>query len=235
MIGRTNTGGGGGGGYAFIVAAYPEGSICTASNGSRTLRAKGTSGSYVFRIPSAGTWTVSCTDGSQTASTAVTITTEGQSESVALSYAIYLFNSSGTYSGTWEGKPWWASAGYGTKVAPTVSISDLLRISTTQAGSYTVGVATNNFSFDSSKPTLECTWQDYAASGSAGPAIALCVFRPYADGFTRVVNGGITTASGTAQLDISALTPGGQYYFGFLFYKPADSTLSVAVSEVKLI
>lgn len=235
MIGRTNTGGGGGGVYALIVAEYPEGSLCTASNGSKTLRAKGTSGSYVFKIPSAGTWTVSCTDGSQTASTAVTITTEGQSESVALSYALYLFKSDGAYSGTWEARPWWASGGTsGTKVAPTFSASDLLQISATQSG-YTVGVVANNFSFDSSKPTLECTWQNYAASGSASPAIALSVIQPYADGFTRVVNSGITTASGTAQLDISALTSGGQYYFGFLLYKPAGSTLSVAITEVKLI
>lgn len=90
MIGRTNTGGGGGGAYAFIIAAYPEGSTCTASNGSKTLRAKDTSGSYVFKIPYAGTWTVSCTDGSQTASATVSITSEGQSESVALSYRVPL-------------------------------------------------------------------------------------------------------------------------------------------------
>lgn len=88
MIGRTNTGGGGCGAYAFIIAAYPEGSTCTAFNGSKTLRAKDTSGSYVFKIPYAGTWTVSCTDGSQTASATVSITSEGQSESVSLSYLV---------------------------------------------------------------------------------------------------------------------------------------------------
>lgn len=230
----------GGGGaddtFAFIIATYPAGSTCTATDGATTLTAPDTSGSWVCKVPNAGTWTVTVTDGTDTASTAVTITTEGQSESVALSYALYLFKSDGAYSGTWEAKPWWASGGASgvSKVAPTFSASDLLQISATQSG-YTVGVVANNFSFDSSKPTLECTWQNYAASGSAIPAIALSVIQPYADGFTRVVNSGITTASGTAQLDISALTSGGQYYFGFLLYKPAGSTLSIAITEVKLI
>lgn len=228
-------GGSGGGGdtYAFVIVTYPAGSTCTATDGTTTLRAPDTSGSWVCKVPSAGTWTVSCTDGSQTASTAVSITAEGQSESVVLSYALYLFKSDGAYSGTWEGKPWWASSGYGTKAAPTVSASNLLQISATQSN-YTVGVAANNFSFDSSKSTLELTWQNFVASGS-GPSLALSVIQPYADGFTRVVNGNITTASGTAQLDISSLTPGEQYYFGVLLYKPAGSTLSVAISEVKLI
>lgn len=232
-------GGGSGGGsdtYAFIVVAYPAGSTCTATDGTTTLTAPDTSGSWVCKVPNAGTWTILSTDGSQTASTAVSITTEGQSESVALSYALYLFKSDGAYSGTWEGKPWWDSAGTsGSKVAPTLSVSDLLQISTTQAGYYTVGVVANNFAFDSSKPTLEYTWQNYVTSGSTGPAVAVCVFQPYADGFTRIIRGGIVTASGTSQLDISTLTPGGQYYFAFMLYKPASSTISVAISEVKLI
>ena len=84
----------GGGGaddtYAFIIVSYPAGSTCTASDGTTTLTAPDTSGSWVCKVPNAGTWTVSCTDGTDTASATVTITTEGQSESVALSYALYL-------------------------------------------------------------------------------------------------------------------------------------------------
>lgn len=84
----------GGGGaddtYAFIVAAYPSGSTCTATDGTTTLRAPDTSGSWVCKVPNAGTWTVSCTDGTDRASTTVSITTEGQREEVTLSYTIYL-------------------------------------------------------------------------------------------------------------------------------------------------
>lgn len=86
--------GGGSGGsadvFAFIIATYPSGSTCTASNGTKTLTASDTSGSYVFQIPTPSatpeTWTVSCTDGVETASTTVSISTKGQSTSIELSY-----------------------------------------------------------------------------------------------------------------------------------------------------
>lgn len=85
-------GGGGGDTFAMIVVAYPIGSICTATNGTKTLTAKNTTGSWVFKIPTPASvpeiWTVSCTDGGQTASTTVSITTEGQSVSVSLSYRV---------------------------------------------------------------------------------------------------------------------------------------------------
>ena len=59
MIGKTNVGGMKI--YAFIVVNYPAGSVCTCSKGSRTMKAKDTSGVYVFAIPEAGSWTVSRT------------------------------------------------------------------------------------------------------------------------------------------------------------------------------
>ena len=82
-------GGGGGGGsdtYAFIVVTYPAGSTCTATDGTTTLTAPDTSGNWVCKVPNAGTWTVFCTNGTDTASTTVVISTEGQSVSVTLSY-----------------------------------------------------------------------------------------------------------------------------------------------------
>lgn len=82
--------GGGSGTYAFIIVTYPAGSICTASDGTTTLTAPDTSGSWVCNVPNAGTWTVSCTDGTDTASANVSITTEGQREEVALSYTVYI-------------------------------------------------------------------------------------------------------------------------------------------------
>lgn len=89
-------GGGSGGGsntYAFIIVTYPAGSTCTASNGATMLMAPDTSGNWVCKVPNAGKWTVSCTDGTDIASTAVTITTEGQRKEVTLSYTIYLIQS----------------------------------------------------------------------------------------------------------------------------------------------
>ena len=79
-------GGGGGKLFAIIAVTYPSGSVCTCTNGTKTLKAKDTSGTALFNIPSAGTWIVSCTDGSETASDTVSITTAGQVKSIELSY-----------------------------------------------------------------------------------------------------------------------------------------------------
>lgn len=78
--------------FAIISVSYPAGSVCTCTMGSKVLKAKNTSGKALFNVPALGTWTVSCTDGSNTASKDVSITTEGQNESVKLSYFTYYYN-----------------------------------------------------------------------------------------------------------------------------------------------
>ena len=86
--------------YAVIGVTYPSGSTVTCTNGSKTLTAKDTSGKAMFIIPSAGTWTVKAVKGSQSASKAVSITAEGQVETVTLTYGLYIFkNGSGLTSG----------------------------------------------------------------------------------------------------------------------------------------
>lgn len=78
--------------FAVIGVTYPAGSTCTCSDGIKTLKLKETSGQGFFLIPYAATWTVSCTDGTNTKAESVEITSEGQSESVTLTYKLYLFN-----------------------------------------------------------------------------------------------------------------------------------------------
>ena len=77
---------------ATITVTYPAGSTCTCTNGSTVLTAPDTSGSYTFILTNAGTWTVSCTDGTKTASKTVSITTDGQTASVTLMYQLVLYN-----------------------------------------------------------------------------------------------------------------------------------------------
>ena len=84
---------GAGDAFAVIGVTYPEGSICTCSNGVETLELDDTIGYGFFLIPEAGEWTVTATDGTNSKSQSVSITTEGQWESVELSYAVYLFKS----------------------------------------------------------------------------------------------------------------------------------------------
>lgn len=89
-IGRVNTGGGGKL-FAIIAVTYPEGSICTCVSGTKTLKAKDTSGKALFNV-TVGEWTVTATDGTKTSSRTVNITDAGQVESVHIYFTAYLYN-----------------------------------------------------------------------------------------------------------------------------------------------
>lgn len=84
----------GGGGisdaFAVIAVSYPAGSTCTCTHGSKVLKAKDTSGSYLFMLPEAGDWTVTATDGQKTASKTIVIAERYQVESVTLTYELTL-------------------------------------------------------------------------------------------------------------------------------------------------
>ena len=77
--------------YAIIGVTYPEGSVCTCSNGSVTLTAKDTTGKALFVIPSAGTWTVTAVSGSKSTSKTVSITAEEQVKTVTLMFEMILW------------------------------------------------------------------------------------------------------------------------------------------------
>lgn len=89
MVGKTNVTGARL--RAVIAVTYPEGSICTCSNGTKTMKARDTSGKALFNV-AVGEWTVSCTYGSQTASKPASITEDGQSKSVKLTYKMWWFS-----------------------------------------------------------------------------------------------------------------------------------------------
>ena len=91
MVGITNSSGIGKI-YAVIGVTYPTGSTCTCTDGAKTLTAKDTTGRALFVIPSAGTWTVTAVSGSKSKSKAVSITAEGQVETVTLMFELLLFN-----------------------------------------------------------------------------------------------------------------------------------------------
>lgn len=48
---------------ATINITYPSGSTCTCSDGTTTLSAPDTSGTWACIVPNAGTWTAAATDG----------------------------------------------------------------------------------------------------------------------------------------------------------------------------
>lgn len=87
--------------FAQISVIYPEGSTCTATNGTKTLIASDTNGEYIFSIPEPlslpETWTISCTNGTNTATGTVSITAYGQTEMVTLDYVDIVLNNN-----SWE-------------------------------------------------------------------------------------------------------------------------------------
>ena len=89
MVGKTNVAGARL--RAVIAVTYPVGSICTCYNGTKTLKAKDTSGKALFNV-STGAWTVSATDGNKTKSGTVSITQEGQCANVIIEYEIFVYN-----------------------------------------------------------------------------------------------------------------------------------------------
>lgn len=118
MKGAIMTSGGGGIGklFAAIGVTYPAGSTVTCTNGTKTLTAKTTTGQWLFVIPETGTWTVTSTDGTNSKSQSVEITTEGQVESVTLSYRTYLVQ---------DKKPLIAFADPGSSSEPTITSSSI--------------------------------------------------------------------------------------------------------------
>lgn len=90
---------------ATINITYPAGSTCTCTDGTTTLTAPDTSGTWACIVPNAGTWTATSTSGTETDSKAIAITTDGQNTSVELSYATYLYNLGDvcdTLTGGWQ-------------------------------------------------------------------------------------------------------------------------------------
>ena len=77
---------------ATINVTYPEGSVCTATDGVTTLTAPDTSGTWSCDVSNAGTWTISCTDGNFTDSADVFIAEDGQIASVNLAYKFFIYN-----------------------------------------------------------------------------------------------------------------------------------------------
>ena len=203
MIGRTNVGGGGGSIFALIDVTYPAGSICTCSNGQKTLTAENTSGSWVFMIPEAGTWTISCTDGEDSDSKSASITTEGQIESIVLTYRLYIYDRGTQYVPL--------SESHGSNSSVTFGSGYISTTGPNQNGGSRISTANKLDITDYSKLIVEVDYRSNnntnyplrigAASSVSGTSVTFA-----AQGTTSVNAGVIQTVT----VDISQLT--GNYY-----------------------
>lgn len=200
---------------ATISITYPAGSTCTCSDGTTTFNAPDTSGIWECIVPNIGTWTLSCTDGVETTEDTVTITSDGQSETIELSYTYYLFN-------------------YGdvTKITGGFVCENKTAISGTNAGTPTITTnADGSWTIDAASMeggivrtvnkinTSEFTKLRF--KGSIGEQNNYCKLVIWKDvsstGYSGVVASVDKAVDGYAEIDVSSLNDG-PYYIGFSIY-----------------
>ena len=202
---------------ATINITYPAGSTCTCSDGTTTISAPDTSGTWACIVPNAGTWTVTSTSGTETDSKAVTITTDGQSTSVELSYALFLFKPnapSDIIAGEWE----------------------MPGNSTVAAEAELVVKSVNNYNGDraiSARTKGQIDLTEYSTlqatcKASGGSNTKLEVY----SGSSVVASAAIGTNLTTVTVDISALS--GLHSIGFGGNHTAYLTITYTATEIKL-
>ena len=203
---------------ATINITYPAGSTCTCSDGTTTLSAPDTSGTWACIVPNAGTWTVTSTSGTETDSKAVTITTDGQSTSVELSYALFLFKPnapSDIIAGEWE----------------------MPGNSTVTAEAELVVKSVNNYNDGRDLPArtkgqidlTEYSTLQATCKASGGSNTKLEVY----SGSSVVASAAIGTNLTTVTVDISALS--GLHSIGFGGRHTAYLTITYTATEIKLL
>lgn len=202
---------------ATINITYPAGSTCTCSDGTTTLSAPDTSGTWACIVPNTGTWTVTSTSGTETDSKAVTITTDGQSTSVELSYALFLFKPnapSDIIAGEWE------MPGNSTVTAEAeLAVKSVNNYN----GNRLISVRTKGQIDLTEYSTLQAT-----CKASGGSNTKLEVY----SGSSVVASTAIGTDLTTVTVDISALS--GLHSIGFGGRHTAYLTITYTATEIKL-
>lgn len=211
---------------ATINITYPAGLACTATNGSTTLTAPDTSGTWACVVPNKGTWTITAGDWSAEAN----MTTSGQTETVRVARWIVK-----------NGVP--TDIGYSTLLVSqypvTITPADgYLNLNNTSGGSGVV----SDVKVDISAAKMIVADVDIIAVTSGGNyanfkgvGLALSADKGYA--YTSEANNGIksvklSTEKGrqTMKLDVENIT--GDWYIGFCLQQKNSINLYSLYAEV---
>ena len=214
---------GGGTPYAAIGVTYPSGSVCTCTNGTLTLTAKGTGGKAIFVIPSAGTWTVKAVSGSKSTSKTVSITAEGQVETVTLTFETILFDGGDNtgVTGGWT----YTITNYGYGGSPVRG--DNLTVGTTLY--WLPGRTWNDGGTDQNNKDGYAHTKNKIDVTNYNTITAVS---NYAEGHLTVGNASVALKVGTVSLDISALT--GSYEVRLGDTVSGDTCSEVEISKLYL-
>lgn len=218
---------------ATINITYPAGSTCTCSDGTTTLSAPDTSGTWACIVPNAGTWTAAATDGVENTSESVSITTDGQTVAVELSYYTYLFKPNTDTTNVTGG---WQLNSNGS----LDSAGDQLVATFTNAYNHrrAFNVATINkidfTEFTTLVATCKAADKNNAAPISATFAVASTQagFNNAGTASTKVASTTFSNSTTTVQIDVSGIS--GSYYVTFVVELSNYNTGTLTVDEVKL-
>ena len=200
---------------ATINITYPAGSTCTATDGTTTLTAPDTTGTWACVVPNAGTWTITATNGEKTKSGTVTISTDGETASITLAYVLELFK---------DGKavvPWSYSGG-ASSIA-SMSAHTYEGNENSPAGYTTAKVDVTGYS------TLTVKISDRSGSGEVNAGVtASAPSISFAAKSTNYSAGAITMS-----IDVSKLT--GEYYIAITAKAYWNASYTVKTTDVYLV
>lgn len=211
---------------AYITITYPEGSTCTCTDGVTTLTASTTTGSWLCKVPNTGTWTVTCTNGTKTNSKSVSITTDGQSESITLSYGTYLYN-----NGPISGYTWTSDDDLDT---PQASVKDNGTYLELYAGSnaWTIfrsdnkinvsSYATLKMKLTNASMTLDSDGIDFGLTSSTNPD----------NGSTLTTKTNYSSFSGTKELSVDISSVSTSMYVALFVSTPSKGSFSARATEI---
>lgn len=202
-----NKGGGGSvkAGLPAIYVDYPPGSVCTCSNGDKIYTAKDNSGLWLFSGLELGEWTVTATQGANSKSQLVSITTAGQLERVTLSYELVLFD--GTNGGDNNAETGgWTKSNLNTFTVGTNSIYAMYSESGESMAETSYYFRTKNKIDLTNYSTLTFVLSDVSKEGLS-PKLGVSTATNME---TKAAS--TTVANGTRAINISSLT--GSYYIG---------------------
>lgn len=224
-------GGGTGKAFAAISVTYPVGSICTATNGRKTVKAKDTTGKWLCFIPEDGEWIITATNGSISTSQRVFVESR-TTYTVKLAFG-KLFENGDQFDYVTGG--WQCINAYDSQCQlGTMTIGNDIRVS--------LGSGANQAAFASPKNRIDLTEYNtlriHVSDSNQNPPWIYVYISSVNNTTMRTNNvasfGGNSTIGGNIEIDISKIT--GSYYIAIGAAHFASATaLWYAFSTIELL
>lgn len=214
---------------ATISITYPSGATCTVTNYKKTWTAPNTTGSWTFKAHEVGYYTVKAVSGSNNTSQVVSITTDGQTQTVELVFWDgTIYDKGDEYTDHTGGWTLYAGTGYST----ATKTNNQLYIKIQESSNVPYIRTTNKISltgFTEIQATVSA--QTHSSSWGGNERVKLSVSNN-ADLSDPVAT--IKPTSSAAQTLSLAINLTGTYYVGLRADAGTASTVSMTVTKIQL-